>query len=83
MSGITGINFTNNKHILRADNTGYAALAGIGLTTASAIIKSKSINKMHKPLAFISAGLTLLHLGVIIHNRNEWKKKLAETKVDI
>jgi hypothetical protein len=75
MPKVEKINSISNKPFLRTDNTGYAALAGIGLTIASAAAKNKSVKKLHKPLAFISAGAALLHLGIILHNRHEWKKK--------
>lgn len=78
MTGIQGINTANNKPFLRAGNTGYTALIGLGLTTASAMTKNKSVKQFHKPLAFLTAGLTLLHLGVILHNRREWERKQKE-----
>ena len=78
MPSVESVNLTYNKPILRAGNTGYMALAGMCLTTVSAITKNNSIKKYHKPFAFITAGLTLLHLGVVIHNRLEWQKKQKE-----
>ena len=77
MSGIQPINSTNKKPFLRADNTGYAALTGLLLTGAAAAVKNKSVRKLHKPLAYTTIGLSFFHLGVILHNRNEWKKKSA------
>ena len=67
---------TYNK-ILNPRNTGYAALGGMCLTTVSAMIKSKSIRKSHKPLAFITFALTLLHLGTAIKHRQEKKKQFS------
>ena len=79
MSGVQSINaITYNKHFLRADNTGYAALVGMGLTSASMMTKSKFARKCHKPLAYTTVGLTLLHLGVITYNRLEWERKQKE-----
>ena len=69
---------TNNKPMLRADNTGYMAVAGMCLTAFSALPKNKSVRKLHKPFAFITAGLTLLHLGTVIHNRLAWQKAHKE-----
>ena len=43
----------------------------------SAMIKSKSIRKSHKPLAFITFALTLLHLGTAIKHRQEKKKQFS------
>jgi len=78
LSGVQPINQTNNKPILRAGNTGYAALISLGLTTVTPFIKNKSAKKMHKPLAFITTCLTLLHVGTVIHNKLKWKKKQKE-----
>ena len=78
MSGIQPIDSTNKKPLLRADNTGYAALIGMGLTSASIMIKNKSIRKYHKHLGIITAALTLLHLGVILKHKRDWKNKQKE-----
>ena len=78
MPGVDSLSLTNKKPMLRTENTGYMALAGLGLTTASAIIKNKSVRKYHKPFALITAGLTLLHFGIVVHNRIEWQKKQKE-----
>lgn len=78
MSKIQSINSINNKPLLSANNTGYAALTGLVLTTGAAIVKNKNVKKFHKPLAYLTGVLTLLHLGTILHNRNEWKKKQKE-----
>ena len=75
MTGIQPINSTYKKPLLRADNTGYAALAGLALTTGAAFIKNKSIKKSHKPLAFVTGALTLIHLGVILNYQNKWKEQ--------
>ena len=80
MAGIQPIKSTNKKPILRANNTGYAALTGLALTTGAAIVNNKTAKKCHKPLAYITGALALLHLGVILHNQNEWKKKQKEFK---
>jgi hypothetical protein len=80
MTGVQGVNAAQNKPLLRGSNTGYMALAGMGLTTAAGICKNKTAGKYHKPLGYITAALTLLHLGVILHNRNEWKKMLNEAE---
>ena len=45
--------------------TGYTAAAGLGVTVISGITKNKSVRKMHKPFAFITALFTLVHIGLI------------------
>ena len=75
MPTIQKVNSTVQKPFLRADNTGYTALGGLVLTGITAAVKNKSIRKLHKPLAYITTILSFLHLGVILYNRNEWKKK--------
>lgn len=69
---MTAIQPISNK-ILNTRNTGYAALAGMCLTTASAMIKSPKVRKYHKPLAFVTAALTLIHLGMAEYHRMQWK----------
>ena len=70
---INTIQTSTNKRILNPKNTGYAALSGMFLTTVSAMVNSKQIRKSHKPLAFITAALTLLHLGITLKHHNEKK----------
>ena len=53
------------KKIITPKVTGYASAAGIGLTIVSGLSKNKSVRKAHKPLGWISAGLTLVHIGLI------------------
>lgn len=62
-----------NTKILNTRTTGYVALAGMCLTTASAMIKSPKVRKSHKPLAFVTAVLTLIHLGIAEYHRMQWK----------
>ena len=81
MSRIQPINSTNKKPFLRGDNTGYAALAGMSLTTVSVITKNKTVRKLHKPLGITTVGLTILHLGTIFYNRHKWQKKFKETNL--
>ena len=54
--------------------TGYSATAVLGLAVWSGISKSKSFRKMHKPLAWITAGLTALHIGLIEYYHYKYKK---------
>ena len=75
MSKIEEINSLNKAPVFNASNTGYMALTGLSLTTASAMVKNKSINKLHKPAAYITTGLTLLHLGIVLHNHKVWKEQ--------
>jgi hypothetical protein len=80
MSGIQSVHPSQTKPLLRGTNTGYMALTGMGLTVAAGVCKNKTVKKCHKPLGYITAGLTLLHLGIVLHHKNEWKKKLAESE---
>ena len=45
--------------------TGYSAVSALGLTMLSRYSKNKSFQKTHKPFALLTAGLTLLHVGLI------------------
>ena len=62
------------KPLLTARNTGFMAMGAMGLTCATAMVKNKKAWKMHKPLAYISATLALLHLGTAVHNNLHNKK---------
>ena len=53
--------------------TGYASLTGLGLSIAAAYGKSKSIKKAHKPLAYITALTTLVHVGQIEYYHYKYK----------
>lgn len=53
------------QSIITPKTTGYAAATGIALTIASNFSKNTTIKKTHKPLGWISAGLTLVHIGLI------------------
>ena len=64
---------SNNKYIT-PKTTGYASATGIALTLLSGITKNKSFRKSHKPLAYLSTGLTALHIGLIEYNYYNWKK---------
>lgn len=78
MVSIQPINYTNrNKTVISPMNTGYAALGGFCLTTASAMVKSPKIKNLHKPLAFITAALTFLHLGCVLQHHADRKNQQA------
>ena len=64
----------NRKPLLNPKNTGYAAAAALGLTAIRGFSKSKPIAKSHKILGFISAGLTLLHIGCVEYLHHKHKK---------
>ena len=64
----------NRKPLLNPKNTGYAAATAIGLTTIRGFSKSKPVAKSHKILGFISAGLTLLHIGCVEYLHHKYKK---------
>ena len=63
-----------NQQILTPKNTGYAATAGLVLTTATTFSKNKTIRKTHKYLGYITGFLTLLHIGVVEYLHHKYKK---------
>lgn len=65
---------TQSKPLLTPKNTGYIAGAAMLVTTARAFTKTKPITKTHKILGFITAGLTLLHIGVVEYLHHKYKK---------
>ena len=61
--------------ILTPKTTGYAALAGMGMTVVSGISKTKTLRKTHKPFAYLTGILSLLHVGLIEYYHYKYKKK--------
>ena len=74
MTKIQKINSTQNKPFLTPKNTGYAAAGALLLTTARAFNISKPIKKSHKFLGYITALLTLLHIGLVEYLHFKYKK---------
>lgn len=54
--------------------TGYAATAGLALSVWSGVSKNKSFRKKHKPIAYITALLTAVHIGLIEYYHYKYKK---------
>lgn len=73
MTKINNISLSQ-KPIITPKNTGYAATAGLVLTTVTAFSKNKTIRKSHKFLGGLTAFLTLLHIGVIEYLHFKYKK---------
>ena len=74
MTKIQKINSTQNKPILTPKNTGYAATGALLLTSLRAFNTTKPIKKTHKLLGYITAGLTLLHIGLVEYLHFKYKK---------
>lgn len=55
--------------------TGYAASGGIALTILSGVSKNRTISKMHKPLAYVSLFLTLVHILLVEYNHYIYNHK--------
>lgn len=60
--------------ILTPKTTGYSATVGLGLSIASGVSKNKNFRKAHKPLAYFSAVMTLIHVGLIEYYHHKYKK---------
>ena len=74
MSSVQKINQTHTKYVLTPKNTGYLATGALLITTARAFSKNKSITKSHKIFGYITAALTLLHIGVVEYLHHKYKK---------
>ena len=61
-------------------STGYSATAGLCLTVTSGMSKNKTIRKTHKPFAWITAGLTALHIGLIEYYNYKFRGKGVKEK---
>lgn len=59
--------------IITPKTTGYASAVSLGLAVYSGVSKNKTIRKTHKPLAWITAGLTILHIGLTEYYHYKYK----------
>ena len=74
MTSVQKINQTQNKPFLTPKSTGYAAAGALIVTTARAFTNKKAVAKSHQFLGCITAGLTLLHIGVVEYLHHKYKK---------
>ena len=75
MTSVQKINSTQQKRpILNPKNTGYAAAGAMIITSARAFTNKKTIKKSHKLWGYLTAGLTLLHIGVVEYLHCKYKK---------
>ena len=63
------------KSYITPKTTGYTAAGGIVLTALSGFSKNKSLKKAHKPLAYVTAALTAVHIALVEYNYYQWKHK--------
>ena len=64
-----------NQNIINTKTTGYTAAASMALCALSGLTKNKCIKKYHKPLAYLTAFLTTLHIALAEYNHYIWKNK--------
>ena len=69
------MNIEKIQAYINPKTTGYTAIAGLGLTAASAYGKNKYIKKAHKPFAFITALAAIVHVGQIEYYKHKFKTK--------
>jgi len=74
MTSVQNINQTQKRPIINPKTTGYAAAGAMVITTARAFTSKKPIAKTHKIWGFITAGLTLLHIGLVEYLHHKYKK---------
>lgn len=60
--------------IITPKTTGYAATTALGLAVWSGVSKNKTFRKQHKPLAYLTAILTAIHIGLIEYYHHKYKK---------
>jgi len=63
------------SQIFTPKTTGYAAAAGMGITLLSAVSENKTFNKVHKPVSWLTALLTILHIGLIEYYHYKYRDK--------
>lgn len=59
--------------IITPKTTGYAATVALGASILSGISKNKTLRKQHKVLAYLSAAITALHIGLIEYYHHKFK----------
>ena len=74
MTSVQKINQTQKRPIINSKTTGYAAAAAMVIATARGFTSQKPVVKTHKVWGFITAGLTLLHIGVVEYLHYKYKK---------
>lgn len=60
------------QNYITPKTTGYAATTALGMSVVSA--KVKPLRKTHKAFAYLAAAFTALHIGIIAHYHNKYKK---------
>ncbi len=68
------VDSVRKNSIITPKTTGYAATVGLGATVWSGISKNKTFRRQHKPLAYITAILTAIHIGLIEYYHHKYKK---------
>lgn len=68
------VNSINKNSIITPKTTGYAATVGLGATVLSGVSRNKAFRKTHKPLSYITALITLIHIGLIEYKHYKYKK---------
>ncbi len=61
--------------VITPKTTGYAAVAGLGLTAASGISRNKTLRGKHKVFAWLTTAITALHIGLIEYLNHKYKRK--------
>lgn len=59
--------------IITPKTTGYAATVALGASIISGVTKNKTFRRQHKVLAYLSAVLTALHIGLIEYYHHKFK----------
>lgn len=63
---------TSNS-VITPKSTGYAATAILTTSILSGVSKNRTFRKQHKTLAYLSAALTVLHVGLIEYYHSKFK----------
>ena len=66
------------QQLINAKNTGYVAVAGMGLSVASGLVNNKFLRKNHKIFAGLSFAAVIAHI-YLVGGKNK-QKKTSPTK---
>lgn len=64
----------DTNRIITPKTTGYAATTTLALSLLSGVTKNRTFRKTHKPLAYLSALFTIMHIGLIEYYHQKYKK---------
>ncbi len=64
----------DGNKIFSVKTSGYAATGSLVLATYTGVTKNRTLRKTHKSFAYLTAFLTMLHIGLVEYYKKKWSK---------